>query len=303
MKSIKSPIVLFVYKRPKHTKKLIHILNKISTNKIYIIADGYKNSLDKPDVIKTRNLINKIKTKKIVKIFFNRNVGLRKNAELGLNKVFKFEKKAIILEDDTLPDLSFFNYCDVLLKKYQKNKKISMICGSNFKEVITKKYKNDYFFSKYPFFWGWATWYDRWNTFDNKMSKWKQYKSSTKFKKKFSKKKEFKHWNERFNFHYNFPHKGTWDFPFMMKHFFYNKISIVPKINLIKNIGYDDPTSINPKKTSNLMTSSLKFPLKHPNNFISNEYDFFCSTRLFSKSKLSVRIKNKIKSIIKKMIL
>ena len=73
----------------------------------------------------------------------------------------------------------------------------------------------------------------------------------------------------------------------MLKHFFYDKISIVPKINLIKNIGYDEPTSINPKKTSNLKTSSIKFPLKHPKNYINEEYDLFCSTRLFSKSKLS----------------
>ena len=302
MKSIKSPIVLFIYKRPKHTKKLINILNKILTNKIYIIADGYKNSIDKPDVIKTRNLINKIKTRKIIKIFFNKNVGLRKNAELGLNKVFKLEKRAIILEDDTLPNLSFFSYCDILLRKYRLNKKISMICGSNFKEDISKKYKNDYFFSKYPFFWGWATWDDRWRSFDNKMIKWSEYKSNKKFKKKFPEKREFRYWKERFNFHYNYLNKGTWDYPFMLKHFFYDKISIVPKINLIKNIGYDEPTSINPKKTSNLKTSSIKFPLKHPKNYINEEYDLFCSTRLFSKSKLLKRIKNKIKLIFKKMI-
>ena len=69
---------------------------------------------------------------------------LRKNAELGLSYVFNSEEKAIILEDDTLPSISFFNFDD-LLKRYENNK-VSMITGSNFKTQITLNLKDDYFF-------------------------------------------------------------------------------------------------------------------------------------------------------------
>ena len=111
------------------------------------------------------------------KNFFDNNIGLRKNAELGLSYVFNSEEKAIILEDDTLPSISFFQFCDDLLKRYENNKKVSMITGSNFKTQITLNLKDDYFFSKYPCFWGWATWKDRWDIlFDNKMQKWNEFK-------------------------------------------------------------------------------------------------------------------------------
>ena len=294
-KTIQAPVVLFVYKRPDHTLKIIEKINQVNIKKVYIIADGSKNNNDKSAVEKTRNLIKNINSN-IEKIFFNKNIGLRKNAEIGLGEVFKYEEKAIILEDDTVPDISFFEFCDTLLNKYISVKEISMISGSNFKSKLTENQKDDYFFSRYPCFWGWASWKDRWeHLFDNEMKKWHEYKSSKNFSNKFTNKREFNYWKERFDFHKNNLNLGTWDYPFLLNHFYYEKKSIVPKKNLIKNIGYDNPTSENPKKTAKLKTFSLNFPLNHPLKFENNSYyDDFCSLGLFSKQKLLKRIKNKL---------
>ena len=299
-KVIEAPVVLFIYKRPGHTLKIIEKINQVKINKVYIIADGCKNETDRRDVEETRKQVTKIKTE-VEKIFFEKNVGIRKNAEIGLKKVFYFEKKAIFLEDDTVPDISFFEFCDELLNKYSEKKEISMICGSNFKTQITEKETNDYFFSRYPFFWGWASWKDRWeHLFDNQMKKWHEYKSSKNFSNKFTNKREFNYWKERFDFHKNNLNLGSWDYPFFLNHFYYEKKSIVPKKNLIMNIGYDNPTSQNPKKTAKLKTFSLDFPLNHPLKFENNNnYDNFCSLGLFSKQKLFKRIKNKLNKIIK----
>ena len=273
---IASPVVLFIYKRPNHTLKVIEKINKVNINKVYIVADGWKNDQDKHEVMKTRDLIEKINSK-VVNIFFTKNIGLRKNCEIGLEKVFSLEEKAIILEDDTVPDESFFRFCDELLSKYSEFKQISMIAGSNFKTDITQNYSEDYFFSMYPFFWGWATWKDRWkDLFDNKMTKWIEYKSSKSFQNKFVNKRELNYWKERFNFHQKNPNLGTWDYPFLFSQFYNEKKTIVPKINLIENIGYDIPTSQNPNKTRNLKTFGIIFPLKHPSNHDRDKkYDNF----------------------------
>ena len=70
-------------------------------------------------------------------------------------------------------------------------------------------------------------------------------------------------------------------------------------MDLIKNIGYDISTSINPKKTSNLQTFKITFPLQHPLSLSGNDsYDSFCSKGLFSKSELFFRIKNKFMKIL-----
>ena len=297
-KIIEAPVVLFVYKRPDHTKKIIEKIKQIKLKKLYVIGDGWKSKDDKILVKETRELINNLPFK-TEKFFFENNVGLRKNAELGLNYVFNSEEKAIILEDDTLPSISFFQFCDNLLKRYENNKEVSMISGSNFKTQLTLDLKEDYFFSKYPCFWGWATWKDRWNIlFDNKMQKWTEFKEN-KFYKYFNNKRELKYWEERFNFHQKNLKLGTWDYPFFLNHFFYKKNAIISKKNLIKNIGYDIPTSQNPKKTSMLDLYELNFPLQHPINFnLNGEYNDFCSKKLFSKSKLLWRIKQKLRKIL-----
>ena len=100
-KVIEAPVVLFIYKRPDHALKIIEKINQAKIKKVYIIADGWKNEIDRPEVEQTRNLVTKIKTV-VEKIFFDKNIGLRKNAEIGLKKVFNFEEKAIILEDLSL---------------------------------------------------------------------------------------------------------------------------------------------------------------------------------------------------------
>ena len=68
-------------------------------------------------VKKTRNLIDKInKNKKVIKIYSDKNLGLRQRIITGLNKVFEKEKQAIILEDDCIPTKEFFIYKNLVKK-------------------------------------------------------------------------------------------------------------------------------------------------------------------------------------------
>ena len=117
----KTPIVFFNYKRPETTTKVINELNKINYKKIYIVCDGWKNNKDKKKVIKVRNLIDKtIKKGSIKKLYFSQNIGIKNIIPKGLNWVFNFEKKVIILEDDTVPNKTFFYFCDQLLTRFEK---------------------------------------------------------------------------------------------------------------------------------------------------------------------------------------
>jgi hypothetical protein len=94
--------------------------------------------------------------------------------------------------------------------------------------------------------------------------------------------------------------KGAWDFPLTFTNFYFKKLAIVPKVNLITNIGYDDPSGNNPKKNSYLKKMSLIFPLMHPSEIkASSEYDHFCSQKVFSLPSLKNRIINKIIKIFK----
>ena len=123
---INYPIILIVYNRPDHTKKILSQLNNFKIKKLYIISDGPKaKSLDIKNVEKTRKIVDeyliKSKIKFKFKIYSNKNLGLRKRIISGLNTVFKREKVSIILEDDCIPTEDFFNFIDVMLKKFKNS--------------------------------------------------------------------------------------------------------------------------------------------------------------------------------------
>ena len=77
---------------------------------------------------------------------------------------FNNEKQGIILEDDCIPSISFFMFCDELLEKYKKNKKIKVISGDNGSGLLPMKYfeGKDYSYTSLPLIWGWASWEDTW---------------------------------------------------------------------------------------------------------------------------------------------
>ena len=139
---INSSVVFITFKRPKETKKIYKIISKLKPKKIYIFQDGYKNSFSKDEkkrFFETKKFVTNLKSKKVKKFFFKKNICLRYIAFNILKIVFKNENKVIIIEDDTVPKVSFFKYCDIMLKKYNYNKKIAQISGCNLFYGIHKK--------------------------------------------------------------------------------------------------------------------------------------------------------------------
>ena len=142
----KNPILLLTYKRPKTTKIIIRKILSIKPKKLYIFQDGPKKEFNTSDSFQhkeTFELINKIKnTSKRTKIYFysfKKNIGQRFIANKILNIVFKKEKEIIFLEDDTYPELSFFNYCSLMLKNFKDDKNIYHISGCNLFYGLYKK--------------------------------------------------------------------------------------------------------------------------------------------------------------------
>lgn len=302
MKKISTSLVFFVMRRPKVTKRVINILKKFKFKKIYIICDGWRNELEKDKVLEVRKLVSKsFPNQKVIKLFYNKNIGMRNIAPVAFKEIFKLEDKIIVIEDDTLPSPSFFAFADKLLTKYKKNKKISMISGVNFNSKITKNLKEDYFFSKYSFLWGWATWSDRWKIYDNSLKKWNFYKKSGRFKQDFPILGEYRFWKKELNSLYRNKTKGAWDFPFSFANYYHKRFSIVPKVNLVRNIGIEnDPTGRNPKKAKYLKMYSMLNKIKHPKKIKRNlEYDIYCGYNYYYLGNIFVRIKNKFMKYFK----
>ena len=208
---------------------------------------------------------------------------------------FENEEMGIILEDDGLPSQSFFWFCEELLERYKDDMRIGQINGVRRFEQLNNCKENTYFFSRYGSIWGWATWKRAWNYYNVNLS-------NTIFDNAincgmidsitFSNEEKFKRkniWKMVINNEID-----TWDYQWGFVKFYNSLLSIVPKNNLIENIGFGEDATHTQKKSKNnsLLKNEIIFPLVHPSNVLTNfYYDKYFSEQLKS---------NKIKYILSK---
>ena len=192
------PVLILGYNRPFHIKKLINSLRKIKPKRIYVSLDGSKKNLEdikKSELVKKQ--VNKINWDCVIKKNYNsKNLGCRESVSKGIEWFFNNNKFGIILEDDCIPNQSFFDFCHVINQLYKNNKKIFSISGSNF---FNGKIKDDYYFSKYPHCWGWATWSRAWKDYDYNLSFWNKWKKTKSWKLLHTNNIERKYWEKIFD--------------------------------------------------------------------------------------------------------
>lgn len=264
---MKTPLLLLIYNRPEVTKVLFNKIKKIKPKIIYIAADGPKendqNDLERCE--KVRNIFNKIDWNcKIHKRYNKKNYGCRNSIIQSINWFFKKEKYGIILEDDCIPSTDFFWLSKILLKKYEKNNKVFCISGSNYLKNF-QKVNNSYYFSKYPHCWGWATWRRAWKKNEPNIKFWPKFKNSLDWRDINNNMIEHKYWNKIFDKCY----KGkfnSWAYPWTLSVWKNKGLTIIPKKNLVKNIGYgsDSTNSIFRNINDIYKVKKIERKIKHP---------------------------------------
>ena len=168
-----APVVIFTYRRKKKLENLIKSIlkNKEAKNTtVYFFQDSYKNQEDQNDVNEVKKYIKKVKGfKKKIIILRKKKLGLAKNIISGINLIFKNNKKAIFLEDDLIVSSNYIKFMNQALDKYYKNKKVWHINGWSYQ--LKNNLNQDVFFSKNMNCWGWGTWRNRWQKYDNDSKK------------------------------------------------------------------------------------------------------------------------------------
>ena len=298
-----TPILIITFNRSDFLKKIILILEKVKPKKIYFKIDGprYKNLSDKNEISKIIEIINKINWNCKKFIFQSKkNLGSRDNPIKGINWLFRLEKKGIILEDDCIPTKSFFRYCEELLEKYENNKSISMISGRN--NLEKTNIKSSYYFT-FGSTWGWATWRRAWKSNDVKLKNW----NNKKFQKTL--KKNLKDYPLFYNLLidrckkiYEKKINSVWDYQWLFSTISRDMIGIVPKLNLVKNIGFDKRSTHTKshKYLSKINSFKIKFPLKHNNNIEINKRLLFKEYNQLYKPSIINVLKKIILKIYKK---
>jgi hypothetical protein len=188
-----SPIVLFVYNRPEHTKKTVQALKKnelVNESQLYVFSDGPKNEENVNKVNEVRNIIKKIDSFDGVEIVErNRNLGLANSVITGVTEVINKHGKVIVLEDDIVTSPAFLVYMNKLLDVYKDKKRVYSVTGYNFPLNIMKipdNYPYDIYFHPRAASWSWGTWKDRWDKADWEVKDFKNFKKDKDLQEEFN---------------------------------------------------------------------------------------------------------------------
>ena len=291
-------IAIIIFNRPVHTKKVFDQIAKIKPKKLFIISDGPRKN-NKNDLLlieRTRSIFNSINWNcKVYKNYSQINLGCKYRPASGIDWVFEHTEEAIILEDDCYPDLSFFKYCEQLLKYYRNDLRVGMIAGSNLHPGCFNS-KDSYFFSKHTFCWGWATWKDRWeNTFDIDLKKWPSIRKTSFFEVVHGSKSAAKAWITGFDLLYK-NKIDAWDYQWLFANWLEGRVTVVPKVNLVSNIGFSDNAThtFNSKSPlANLKVEPMLFPLRHPGYvYVNYQADNYLYKKVFG-----VRLRSRVKKL------
>ena len=162
-----APVVLLGYARPEFTARVFEQIRRAQPSKLLLVMDGPRSNKagDAENVKRTRELAEQVDWDcEVTRIYSDVNLGLKRRVSSGLTEVFAKVPEAIILEDDCLPDPTFFPYATELLERYREDPRVGVISGSSrLRGKRVSPYSYD--FSADVRIWGWATWARTWNPF------------------------------------------------------------------------------------------------------------------------------------------
>lgn len=294
---LKTPIAFIIFNRPKCTRQVFERIRDARPEKLYLIADAARvhKSGETEKCAETRRIVEDMIDWpcEVHKNYAEKNMGCGQRIISGLNWLFNHEDSAIILEDDILPNATFFPFCSEMLKLYSEDERVMQIAGYNELQYQAKD-QSSYIFSRYTPIWGWATWKRAWICYQDSILESEHIKTCL-YKNNYSSIEA-----ELLISRIRMIESGlldTWDIHWRASCLYQDGLSIIPSKNLIKNIGFgtDATHTISPLNLQRWkQTNPLVFPLRHPSRI---DIDQRHENSLSLKRKLTTKVEQ-IKDVI-----
>ena len=264
------PVLLIGFNRPDTTARVVEVLRALRPERLYVACDGARlNRPGEPErcgavraliASAPQGLIDwpcQLRTR-----FRDTNLGCRAVASSALDWFFEQEEEGIVLEDDILPDPSFFPYCQALLERFRHDSRIGAIAANNHQRLPPAD-GSSYRFSIYSHCWGWATWRRAWRCYDRELNGWPAFRAAGWLEQlggsAFA--RLWGGWLEQLAA----GRIDTWDMIWQLSCWQQGFLTVIPAVELVENIGFGEDATHTLDEHSPLgPRDSLTFPLVHP---------------------------------------
>jgi len=273
------PVLLLTFNRIETTQRVFEAIRQARPAKLYLASDGPRVSRPE-DAVKVA-AVREFLTSSVdwpcqVKTLFHEcNLGCKDAPIAGISWLFEHEEAGIILEDDCLPHFDFFGFCADALERFKDEDRVYAISGTNIDDFSTVE--ESYFFSMMGGIWGWASWRRAWMHYRSDIQEEMTSHAWDLISKNLDDKllagavrRALLNGVASMNSH-------AWDYQWLFRRVLLNKTSVVPTVNLIKNIGFGEDATHTMDASSphgNREVRALTWPLLHPDCIcINKKYD------------------------------
>lgn len=305
-----APVMLLFFNRPDVLSQLFEWVRKVKPKQLFLVQDGARegNITDTERILECRKIVENIDWDcDVMKNYSESNLSCDHREYTGIDWCFQYVDRLIILEDDCLPSISFYQFCAELLEKYKDDNRVHIISGFNRCNVY-RDTPYDYVLANVGAGLGWATWKRVWKQvkrtekplfetdieleYYNKIVRDIEPERLTDMIKKLVKAKEFDVLENKIH---------SWEILVGTTAMLNASLTITPSKNLIKYNGitrdathcYSDEMLL-PKKTRKVLTQSayeIDFPLHHPPYIVRDKGFEMADRKVFEqKSKFLKRI-------------
>ncbi len=275
----RAPVALAVFARPDLTALVLDAVRAARPSSVLVFADAPRAGVEGEAercaevraVVESADLGCEVRAE-----WAEEHLGVSRRVCSGLDWVFAQAEEAILLEDDCLPDATFFPFCDELLERHRDDQRVMAISGGDFR-YREGPAKASYRFSRYPLIWGWATWRRAWTLHDPSLAAWPGLRDGGWPAQTFPDPHAAAYWMHLFEQAYR--GDATWDYGWLLTCLRHGGLAAHPTSNLVSNLGFRDDattTSIADSHRSPFAavpTARLGFPLRHPERVEADEDD------------------------------
>ncbi|GFO61607.1 hemolytic protein HlpA [Geomonas silvestris] len=262
-----TPLVFIIFNRPDTTKVVFEAIRQARPRQLLVVADGPRDHVpgEEERCLAARQVLEGVDWPCEVKTNFSPvNLGCKKRIISGLQWVFDEVEEAIVLEDDVVPDPSFFGYCEELLERYRDDHRVGMINGGNFLRSRFEA-EGSYYFTRFGHVWGWASWRRVWRQYDGDLTSWPEKRQTGWLSEHFGQERLAQVWSRIFD-DVQQHRVNTWDYQMDYCLWAHGMLAVAPAVNLVSNIGFgaDSTHTKEPSVWSEMPRQPLSLPLKHP---------------------------------------
>ena len=278
MEQFDIPVCLFIFQRKDTVLRIIDRISQVKPQKIYLMSDQGRNEEEKKRVQECRKAVEAAINWncEVIKDYAAENRGVFENIGMGAMRVFSQEEVAIFLEDDNLPEITFFSYCKQMLEKYKDNDRVVWICGTNYLGKYENSSGESYMFTQHLLPCGWASWKKKYTKYYDSFFDTFNETIKERIKPLYRNNPLYKQQMEVIQREYDRMKNGerfrSWDYQMCLSIRANDLVGISPANNQIKNIGVDAFSEHGGVTFADKMTKRfcgmdsypLEFPLKEP---------------------------------------